>query len=340
MTEIIIGIVIFCIVLFMYLHLYFHLKTSNDLEIYELDQMSKDKLEEVCDIRQPVIFSFENEHILKTTNKKYLLDNYGAFELKMRNVKESDETRQMYVPLPIHAAMKLFNDDQTSSYLSENNGEFLQETGVVKSMQYNDNFLRPSMVSNCNYDIMMGSEGTTTPFKYELNYRNFFMVVDGSVSLKLAPPEYSKYLYTNRDYDNFEFRSPVDPWNIQPNYVADFNKMKCLDITLKKGQIIYIPAYWWYSIKFNSNSSINSFKYRTYMNNLAIAPHIAMYALQLQNIKQDNIKKHEEYMSNEPENVEDIHIDENQDKDIHNNARKDEDTKEQIDENEILPANS
>jgi|TARA_B110000090_G_scaffold194749_1_gene230180 hypothetical protein len=76
------------------------------------------------------------------------------------------------------------------------------------------------------------------------------------------------------------------------------------------------------------------------MNNLAIAPHIAMYALQLQNIKQDNIKKHEEYMSNEPENVEDIHIDENQDKDIHNNARKDEDTKEQIDENEILPANS
>jgi hypothetical protein len=42
MIEIIIGLFVFCIVLFIYLHIQFHLKTSNDLEIYEVDQASKD----------------------------------------------------------------------------------------------------------------------------------------------------------------------------------------------------------------------------------------------------------------------------------------------------------
>ena len=54
-------VLVFCIVLFLYLHVYFHLKTSDDLEIYEIENPSKDKLEEICDLRQPVLFQFQNE---------------------------------------------------------------------------------------------------------------------------------------------------------------------------------------------------------------------------------------------------------------------------------------
>ena len=57
--RIIIGFCIFCLVLFMYLHVQFHLKTGEDLEMYEVDQPSKDKLEEICDLRQPVLFDFD-----------------------------------------------------------------------------------------------------------------------------------------------------------------------------------------------------------------------------------------------------------------------------------------
>lgn len=60
MFDYIVAIFIFCIVLFIYLHIQFHLKTSNDLEMYEIEQGSKEKLEEVCDIRQPVLFDFYN----------------------------------------------------------------------------------------------------------------------------------------------------------------------------------------------------------------------------------------------------------------------------------------
>ena len=38
------------------------------------------------------------------------------------------------------------------------------------------------------------------------------------------------------------------------NIKSDFNKLKTLEVTINKGQIIFIPAYWWYSVWFNDNS--------------------------------------------------------------------------------------
>ena len=299
--EIIIGFFIFCLVLFIYLHVQFHLKTSEDLEMYEVEQPSKDKLEEICDLRQPVLFDFDCQKIVESSNKSYISNNYNAFEIKIRNVKETDPNSELYIPLPLHAANKLFNEDNNSTYFSENNNEFLEETGVIKSLKYNDEFLRPYMVSNCNYDIMMGSANTCTPFRYEINYRNYYLLTEGSAQIKLAPPHSIRYLYPNYDYENFEFRSPVDPWSPQPKYIADFDKMKCLEFTLTPGKTLYIPAYWWYSIKFNKNTSISCFNYRTYMNNIAVAPYIGMHALQIQNVKRNVVKKASIDELNKPE---------------------------------------
>jgi hypothetical protein len=291
MIKVIIGFFIFCLVLFIYLHIQFHLKTSSDLEMYEIEQPSKDKLEEICDIRQPVLFDFENQKLMETTNKTYLNNNYHAFEVKIRNVNDNDDNSELYIPLPLHSTIKLFDEDKSSAYLSENNSEFLEETGVAKNFKYNDEFLRPYMVSNCNYDVMMGSNDMCTPFRYEINYRNYYLLTQGLAQIKMAPPHSSKYLYPNYDYENFEFRSPVNPWKPQPKYISDFDKIKCLEFTLTPGKTLFIPAYWWYSIKFSNNTSISCFHYRTYMNNLAITPYIFLHALQIQNVKRNVAKK-------------------------------------------------
>ena len=289
--KIIFGFFIFCLVLFIYLHIQFHLKTSEDLEMYEVEQPSKDKLEEICDIRQPVLFDFDCQKIIESSNRTYISNNYNAFEIKIRNSKEEDPNAELYMPLPIHAAIKLFDEDKNATYFSENNAEFLEETGVVKNLKYNDEFLRPYMVSNCNYDILLGSANTCTPFRYEINYRNFLLLTEGSAQIKLAPPHSTKYLYPIYDYDNFEFKSPVNPWSPQPKYSADFDKMKCLEFTLTPGKTLFIPAYWWYTIKFQKNTSISCFHYRTYMNNIAVIPYIGMHALQIQNVKRNSVKK-------------------------------------------------
>jgi len=290
--KIIIGLFIFCLVLFIYLHIQFHFKTGEDLEMYEVEDPSKEKLEEICDIRQPVLFDFECSKIMELSNKSYISNNYSAFEIKIRNIKDSDPNVELYIPLPIHSAVKLFEEDNDATYFSENNTEFLEETGVAKSLKYNDEFLRPYMVSNCNYDIMMGSNNMCTPFRYELNYRNYLLLTQGSAQITLAPPHSVKYLHPVYDYENFEFRSPVNPWSPQPKYKADFDKIKCLEFTFTPGKTLFIPAYWWYSIKFhNNNTSISCFRYRTYMNNAAILPYIGMHALQIQNVKRNIVKK-------------------------------------------------
>jgi hypothetical protein len=290
--NIIYIILIFCIVLFLYIHVFFHLKTSDDLEIYEIDYPSKDKLEEICDLRQPILFDYMNERILESCNRQEILDNYGAFDIKIRNLKANNEIdNEIYVPLAFSNALNLMKEDTSCKYLVENNSDFLEETNMIKIFKYNDAFLRPYMVSNCMYDYMSANKGVQTPFRYELNYRNYLLVSEGSVKIKLAAPKSSKYLYEQKDYENFEFISKINPWDVKSQYKADFDKIKCLDITIKKGQILFLPAYWWYSIEFGDESSICSFKYRTYMNTIAISPHLIITLLQGQNVKRNNLKK-------------------------------------------------
>ena len=80
---------------------------------------------------------------------------------------------------------------------------------------------------------MTGSSGSTT-IRYDLNYRNYYYVTGGEVIVRLIPPKYKVFIY-GKDYNNFEFRSPVNVWDVQPKYRADYDKIKSLDITLKKG---------------------------------------------------------------------------------------------------------
>ena len=106
--NIIIVVLVFCIVLFFYLHIYFHLKTSDDLEVYEIELPSKELLEEVCDLRQPVLFEFNNERLLECCSRANILDTYGAFDIKLRNVKdEIDIDEELFIPLSFTSALKV-----------------------------------------------------------------------------------------------------------------------------------------------------------------------------------------------------------------------------------------
>lgn len=295
MVNIILTIFVFLVTLFFYLHIQYHLKTSNDLEIYEVDYVSKQNLEEICDLRQPCLFeSDENtKYAMQISNLSHLLDNYPVFEIKIRKSINHTHTydkyndtkdEDVYFSLPLHVANKLFNDDKKASYYSEGNGDFLSETGVYKKISKLDYHLRPSFVSNCLYDVMIGTNGAETPFRYDMNYRNYYFVTQGSIKVKLAPPTYGKYMNPENDHENFEFKSSINPWNPSDEHKLDFNKVKCLEITLNPGRFMYIPSYWWYSFKFGSETSVSTFKYRTYMNNVSIFPSLAMYTLQNMNI--------------------------------------------------------
>jgi len=302
----VISIFIFCIVLFLYLHVHFHLKRSNDLEVYEIEQPSKQRLEEVCDIRQPTTFELYNEQILTQLSYQSIHNSYRAFDIHIRDVSKTPTTKTedkiqqkgtendqvLYIPVTFKIAHEVLKKDNEAKYISEHNADFIDETGLIKIFQLNDEFLRPYMVSTCMYDILMASAGTTTPLRYELNYRNYFLVTQGRIKILLIPPKDTRYLYPINDYDILEFRTPVNPWKVQPEYQDDFDKIKTLEVELFQGMVMFIPAYWWYSIQFVvSETSVCSFKYRTHMNTVSIAPQLVLNVLQNMNMKRDTLEK-------------------------------------------------
>jgi hypothetical protein len=242
-------------------------------------------------LRQPVLFDFNNDRLNEMCNIQYVNNNYGAFDVKVRNLRNIDDESELYIPITLKAALELFKHDEERKYITEKNQEFLEETGLIKCYRYNDIFLRPYMVSSCEYDLVTSSKLTTTPFKYDINYRNYYMVTQGNVKVKMAPPKSKKYLYQINDYENFEFKSPINPWNVQNEYKPDFDKIKCLELDLVPGKMLFIPAFWWYSFEFNENTSLCSFKYKTYMNTFSNAPLFIMRFLQSQNVKRNVAKK-------------------------------------------------
>ena len=277
---------VFSLMLFLYLHIYYHLKTGDDLEVFTLNTPSKDKLEDMCAQRQPILFKYNNRLILDNFKTAKMVNEHGVFDVGIRK-KEDD----LYLPVLLKEAIDLFRSDKEENYFTEKNYDLLQETGLHKILRNNDYFLRPPMVSNCVYDFCSGSKKSFTPLRYSLNYRNYLYVTEGKIKIKLISPIFSKYLYEKKDYENFEFISPINPWKIQEEYKKDFGKLKFIEIEMMANDIIYIPAYWWYSIQYIDLSSIVMFKYRTYMNTLAILPHIIIRLLQKSNTKWDIVNK-------------------------------------------------
>ena len=291
----ILAIVVFSCVLFIYLHVYHHVKVSNDLDVYEVEQPSKDRFEEICSVRQPSIFEVDIGDLCLTMTRDQVVGTYDAFDLNIRGKKEDDKDKaadleQPYVPLAFGAANELLLSESTHSMFSERNTDFLNETGLINKMKYNDGFLRPPMVSKCAYDWLLGSNNTQTPFRYEIDYRTYLVVTEGIVKLKLAPPKSTKHLYLEKDFNNFEFRSPVNPWKPQPQYKGDFSRVKCLEITLTPGKVFYLPPYWWYSIEFGKGTSVCKMSYQTYMGALSVIHYHALAFLQRNNTR-DKVAK-------------------------------------------------
>ena len=85
------------------------------------------------------------------------------------------------------------------------------------------------------------------------------------------------FLNEIKNYETQEFYSELNPWS-ETN-----KKVKFLEIVLTQGQLIYIPAYWWYSIRLEKDACVCMYKYSTIMNVVATLPDLAIGFLQKQN---------------------------------------------------------
>ena len=277
---------IFIIILFLYLHIQEQYKKSEDLEIYEMDYTSNDHLQTVCAMKQPVLFEFFLQDGLKGSPREKI----NAVADDNAEVKVWD-TNDYYTGATCSVdAILLTQRSFTNLAKSDPKGRYFgrwdqdpdsDDFDVFKDM---DSFFCPKLCANSGYSLMSGASGAKLPLSYHTNDRVYLFVTSGKISVKMTPWRSRKYINTIKDYDNYEFYSRMNPWTQVSSGESD--KIKWLNFEVNAGHVLYIPPWWWYSIKFSSTDTrVASFKYQTYSNLLAHTFDIGRYYFQFHTTK-------------------------------------------------------
>ena len=271
-----ISFLIFIIILFLYVHITDHFKKSEDLEIYEMDYVSNPKLQEVCSIKQPVLFDFFSVYNENISLQKNLEES--KIDVKVKDTQDYPEP----IILPFRSFIGLSKTDPTGHYFIEDNQDFLEETDFLSDIQDMDAYLKPPFTVNTKYDYLLGSAGCTTPLKYHTDFRKFVLVTSGRIQVKLCSWKNHRYLSPMKDYETYEFWSKTNLWKSPVD-----ERIRVLDIDVPAGFILYIPPYWWYSIRFSSaaDTQLISLQYQTGITMLSNLPELFRYYLQFNNIK-------------------------------------------------------
>ena len=270
-----ISFLIFILILFLYVHITDHYKKGEDLEVYEMDYVSNSKLQEVCSIKQPILFDFFSVYDSNVSLQKNWEES--KIDVKVKDTQDYPEP----IILPFRSFIGLSKTDPTGHYFIEDNQDFLEETDFLSDIQDMDAYLKPPFTVNTKYDYLLGSAGCTTPLKYHTDFRKFILVTSGRIQVKFCPWKNHRYLSPINDYENYEFWSKTNVWKMVDE------RIRVIDIDVPAGYMLYIPPYWWYSIRFSSaaDTQLISIQYQTGITMLSNVPDLFRYYLQFNNIK-------------------------------------------------------
>ncbi len=271
----IIGL-LFCF--FLYSQLAFQYKISDELTLYEVDYTTNAELNNCANIKQPFIFNFSYNSLFQNLSLAELVNNYAPYEVLLK--EENDyytlrPERLNTIPLSLAAVNTLIQTEAApSNYFSWNNKAFIYESGLLKHFKQFDTFFQTPLCVSQNYDIVFGSQ---TPLAYHTFERRYLYAVGGSVKVKLASWRSSKYLVLDKLYKPYEFVSPLNVWEPQPEYETGFSKIRFLDIVLPQGHVLFLPPYWFYSMCMDKNTVVYEFNYGSVMNVVSNMKNLALH---------------------------------------------------------------
>jgi hypothetical protein len=292
--------IIVCIAVFLlYLHWIEQYKTGEDLEIYEIDYTTREHLQDVCKSKQPVLFEFASVlsqfHFLNTLTLDDLAGKYGKIDVYVKDTDDyvNNEKREGVdsIPLTLESSLTLMKTDTRSHYISEGNEDLVKDTVLEARFDSFHEHFQPSFLMHKQMDIWYGSTGASTPLRYNTEYNHFLYVPTGKIRVKMTPRKSTKYLHTIKDYVNYEFYSPVNVWQPQPQYANEIEKIQFLDFDVYGGNVLFVPPYWWYSIQYeNEGTFMYSVKYNTIMNLVANAHNIGQHLYKKNTVTQKPAK--------------------------------------------------
>lgn len=249
----------------LYIHIQAQYKKGEDLEVYEMDYASKDQLQNVCDMKQPMLFGLPiTEDVIKVIPDIEL----PVWDTREYYVKDSVDP----IYLSYSSFINLAKSDPKGHFFTRKNRDSLDLEKEVF-----DDFLRPPLTIHSDYELLIGSSGASTPLQYHMDDRLFLFVKTGKISVKMTPWRSRRYLSPVNDYENYEFYSKMNPSLLGQN-----KDIKWLDFEVVEGYVLSIPPWWWYSIKFSSvDTEVIGIRYVTVGNMIAHIPDWTRYYMHL-----------------------------------------------------------
>lgn len=252
----IVYITIFLLCIVIYIHIYYHLKVSDEENVFEIDYTDKVNLEEVCDLRQP--FTMEIENILDM-NSYQLKDRLNIVKQKNHKVKKDENEDK-------NKSDKEDESEVETKIYSEYNKDLLSDETIKASIKSFEKLIIPEFTVQNAYDILVSDENFSTPFVSNFNHRNYLYFSEGNATIQFISHKHSDKLEHHLDYESLQ--------KVSNDLPSDMKDVIIKSINVQSGEFVYIPPRWWYSINFKSHSLVVKFQYKTIMN---IVAHIPMY---------------------------------------------------------------
>lgn len=245
-----VAVLVFFIVFVLYIHIQDQWKRGEDLEVYEMDYSTREHLQTVSAMKQPVLFALPFEHkfscdVIKDSSSVGSNKSNDGCDIPVWDIREYG-VRDSVDPLWLSYSSfsGLAKSDPKGHFYSRKNQEWLESAS--SNHREVDEWVRPPLTLYSRYELLKGSEGSHTPLAYHMDDRQYFFVTKGKISVRMTPWRSGRYFDTVSDYDNYEFFSRGDPWTC-----AD-KEVRWLDFEVAEGYVLFIPAWWWYSIRFFS----------------------------------------------------------------------------------------
>lgn len=274
---------IFIVVLFVYVHVQFQLKTSTDTNVFELDGVIENRIDDVLNLKQPVVFraaaaAAPNSELLDAFTKNGILAPLKGADINVaRSTGPDCPADNIRISASIESSTKLF--DTEDKYYSDRNGNAMKRlpAATLRTLCTHTEQMKPPFCSKTSHDMIFGTQGATTRLQYSIMFRNYFTATNGTVHVKLIPPTTLPDLAITPDYYDMEFSTAKHIWS---DNAPDAAKWDVKDVTLYKGQTLSVPPYWGYTIRLTTpNAFVVSTKYTTYMTDMATIHHTALHWL-------------------------------------------------------------
>lgn len=253
--NIFITILTFILILLTYLHFMNEFKYVNSFSIYDTEYSSRKDLQKICELKQPFVFNLE-------------LQSSDVID-KEQNMCVFDNSNNEYVTIPYTSMEQLVSKDKNGIYYSMNNHDFAKNVLVTEFSELNS-FIQPYFSSNNTYDILMGAKDAYTPLQCMKKSGLYLFVKQGSLSLKIHT--------FDKDLDD-----SMCLWDVSHNYQSH-------DVLIYQNQVVYIPTWCYYTMKFDASTIIYSVSYESPTNIIINLPETIVKYLQLQNTEEKVLK--------------------------------------------------